>query len=218
MRGMIGSKSARAFLERSYKFKRTVVFQAAIQSGTNTALPGGGTLALSFALGNVYWQRSVQGGAVATGSIPVPAASELTNLFQQWKIDKVIIKAVPSRNMADYSDGIPVTPGYPTFSTLLSVVDYDDNDAPLTIGPLQECGDCTIRMMDKIHTYALKPKFVGVVTGAPGTTVAGPPTRGYLDCAQANIEHNGIKFGMIAEQSRYIDLYIDIYYTMRGSK
>lgn len=202
----------------TYKFKRTVVFQGALQSGTNTNAAGGGTLALSFSLGQVNWQRSVQAGAVASGNISVPASTELTNLFQQYKIDKVIIKAVPSRNSSDYGDGIPVIPGFPTFSTVLSVVDYDDNDAPTTIAPLQEHGDCSVKMMDRIHNYSLRPKFVGVVTGAPGTTVAGPPTRGFLDCAQPNIEHNGIKFGLVAEQNRFVDLYIDIYYIMRGSK
>lgn len=212
------TKAISSMVNRLYKFKRTVVFQGAITSGTNTSLPGGGTLALSFSLGNVYWEKAVQGGLTTTGNIAVPASSELTNLFQQWKIDKVVCKAVPSRSSADYSDGIPTVPGYPTFSTLLSVIDYDDNTAPTTIAPLQEHGDCRIEMMDKIKNYTVKPKFSGVVTGAPGTTVSGPPMRGFLDCAQPNIEHNGLKFGLVAEQNRWVDLYIDIYYTMRGSK
>lgn len=217
-RGLVKASSVKRMVDMTYKFKRTVVFQGALQSGTNTNAAGGGTLALSFSLGQVNWQRSIQGGAVANGNLTVPASSELTALFQQYKIDKVVIKAIPSRNSADYSDGVPVIPGLPTFSTVLSVIDYDDNDAPTTIAPLTEHGDCTIKMMDKIHNYVIKPKFVGVVTGAPGTTVAGPPTRGFLDCAQPNIEHNGIKFGLVAEQNRFIDMYIDIYYTMRGSK
>lgn len=212
------SRSIANFVNRTYKFKRTVVIQGALQSGTNTGLPGGGTVALSFSLGQVNMSRSIQGGAAANSNIAVPGVSEMTALFQQWKIDKVVVKIIPTRNSADIVDAIPVVPGYPTFPTLLTVIDYDDNDAPTTIAPLQEHGDCSIKMLDRIHSQTVKPKFTGVVTGAPGTTVAGPPMRGFLDCAQPNIEHNSVKFGFIAEQARFADLYVDIYYTMRGSK
>lgn len=217
-RGLASKSGLKAMLNKTYRFKRTVVIQGAIRSGVNTAAPGGGTVAMSFSLGQINYQRSEQGGAVQIFNVPVPAASELTALFQQWKIDKVVIKAVPSRNSADYQAGIPVNPGFPTFTTLLSVIDYDDNDTPLTVTPLQEHGDCRIDMMDRIKTYTLRPKFNAVVAAAPGTTSVGPPMRGFLDCAQPNIEHNGIKFSIIAEQARTVDLYVDIFYVMRGSK
>lgn len=201
-----------------YRFKRTVFIQGALQSGTNTALPGGGTLGLSFSLGQVNVTSAIQGTSQAVYNVAVPGNTEFTNLFQQYKIEKVRIKLVPSRNMATYDNGIPVTPGFPVFTTCLQVIDYDDNTAPTTVAPLQEHSECKIMMMDGIKSTTLYPKFIGVVTGAPGTTVAGPTARGFLDCSQPNIEHNGIKFGLIAEQSRSVDVYCEIFYAMKGSK
>lgn len=216
-RGMIRNSQIKTMQNRTYKFKRTIVFEGALQGGV-AGLPGGCTLALSFSLGQVNWSRSIQGGAAATGNISVPASTEMTNLFQQYKIDKVTVRVVPARPDADIASTLPTLPLLPGFPTLLAVTDYDDNDAPTTVAPLQECGDCTIKMLDSIKNYTVYPKFVGVVTGAPGTTVAGPPMRGFLDCAQPNIEHNGIKFGFISQPFTYASLYIDVFYTMRGSK
>lgn len=216
-RGLVKRGSVKKMVERTYKFKRTVVIEGLLQSGS-AALPGGCVVGLSFSLGQINFNRSIQGGAVTSTNVAVPGVAEMTSLFQQYKVTKAVIKIVPSRPDGDLATGIPVSPLIAGFPTLLSVTDYDDNDATTTVAPLQECGDCRITMLDGIKTYTVKPKFVGVVTGAPGTTVAGPPTTGFLDCAQANIEHNGVKFGLIAQANYAASAYIDVYYTMRGSK
>lgn len=216
-RGLVKRSSVKKMVERLYKFKRTVVIEGLLQSGT-AAAPGGCVVGLSFSLGQINFNRSIQGGAAASINVAVPGVSEMTALFQQYKVTKAVVKIVPSRPDADLASGIPVSPLIAGFPTLLSVTDYDDNEATTTVAPLQECGDCRITMLDGIKTFTVKPKFVGVVTGAPSTTVAGPPTTGFLDCAQPNIEHNGIKFGLIAQANYAASAYIDIYYTMRGSK
>lgn len=212
------SKSNRAMLEKTYVFKRTVLIQGLLQSGVNSALPGGCVVGLSVSLDTINVNRSVQGAASVSTNYSVPGASDMTNLFQQYKIDKFKIRIVPSRPDADIASTIPTLPLIPGFPTLITVTDYDDNNATTSVAPLQECGDNRIDMLDKMKTFTVRPKFVGVVTGAPGTTVAGPPMRGFLDVAQPSIEHNAIKFGYIAQAFSYADAYVDIYYTMRGSK
>lgn len=216
-KGMI-SKTNAAMLNKTYVFKRTVLIQGLLQSGVNAALPGGCTVGLSVSLDQVNYNRSIQGGASVATNIAVPGASDMTNLFQQYKIDKFKVRLVPARPDADIASTIPVLPLLPGFPTVISVTDYDDNNATTSVQPLQEHGDNRITMLDKMATYTVRPKFVGVVTGAPGTTVAGPPMRGFLDCAQASIEHNAIKFGFVAQAFSFVDAYVDIYYTMRGSK
>lgn len=216
-RGMTSRRAITNMVNRTYRFKRTVVIEGLLQSGT-AALPGGCVVGMSFSLGQINVNRSIQNGAVTVINTAVPAVTEMQNLFQQWKIEKVIVRIVPSRPDADIASGIPVSPLIASFPTLLSVTDYDDNNATTTVAPLQEHGDCKITMLDGIKSFAVVPKFVGVVTGAPGTTVAGPPTRGYLDCEQPNIEHNGIKFGLISQANYAASAYIDIFYTMRGTK
>lgn len=116
----------------------------------------------------------------------VQSASDFTNLYDQYRIDKVSVKIIPLSDSATAQSS-----GY--LPTLYWCPDYDDSVRPATESEVrQKQGVRTLRL-DKPKTITInKPK---ALLSAPitGTTVSAVQSNGWINCSESLVIHNGLK-------------------------
>jgi len=163
--------------------------------GTGWQGSGAANINWGFSLGNVFGFRN----GVFQYLIPVPQSSELQALFDYYMIKNVKMTMFFSKTDADFSSGTGVA-----MPILHICNDFDDIAESMTIDSMmQRLGNRTIQFdsgnSNGIRQY-VKPVISSVVvatdvtTGALASSNSGIPTGStWLDCADSNIVHNGIK-------------------------
>lgn len=178
---------------RTASFWRTVSTSIVIQEAGGFAATSP-SLNWGFSLGNVYgWL----GGAFVY-AIPVPNATEFSALFDTYKINAVRMKMFFTNNNSSVNS--PNT-GLP----LIHVAnDFDDVTEFMTVSSICERAGVRHLQFDAVNHTGLNhwvkpvPKDLTVstdpATGAVTTTTNGIPYTGkWLDTANSQIVHNGIK-------------------------
>lgn len=123
--------------------------------------------------------------------------TEYTNLFDQYKLNKVVVKIIPYSNSVDSPAGsysVPVAP------FLHWCIDKDDS-APFTadvsgIESMQERKNYKmIRLADKGVSIVIRPCTLGYMDAAGAITPASVdnPIK-WIDCAHPEVDHFGLKF------------------------
>jgi len=118
----------------------------------------------------------------------VPNYTEFTNLFDEYRISKVILTFVP-QCMTTTSNPIYTT------SWLIYVVDKDDASTPTSYTSLQEYPKHKVLSANRRFYVSFRPRFSTEVYASPATTGYGSRT-GWLDCSNAGIPHYGFKLAM----------------------
>jgi hypothetical protein len=124
----------------------------------------------------------------------LPSSSELTTLFDQYRISWVELDIIPEWNMAytAFSSGNGTMGGW-----FHSAVDYDDNAAPtasqvgitqLAQYPSYKCLPITSHMR-----LAFKPRVALAAYAASAFSSYASATDQWIDCASAAVEHYGFK-------------------------
>jgi len=181
---------------------RTVTFwrktEISIALGQTTGFGAlGNNVNWGFALGRII--GFVNG--VFTYSIQVPSASDFQSLFDYYKINAVKMQMFFTKN----TDPITSTTGGSHGIPLLIIAnDFDDIAEPMTLSLMNERVGSRHVQFDSQNakgiTHYIKPKPTSVIvstdvsTGASAASNAGVIFGSqWLDCAQSNIVHNGIK-------------------------
>jgi len=141
------------------------------------------------------------GGSMRFQLADVINTIDFTALFDRYKLNKVVVSIMPLMNTghAIISSGTGNTQSS-ILPTLVTAIDYDDSVVPTLADELLERSNCkSYRMGDKVINITIKnPKMLlAVQEGDPGavTTVnAVTKSASYLDCAQDEINHYGLKF------------------------
>lgn len=210
--GIMARRGMTGITSRVHAFKR-VCQPIAITSFTAGSIPavtnGTGTGAFNYlnigsqSLGFIL--NTLQfGGAMSFALTQCANFADLTQLFDNYRIKKVILRFDYSMNSAPSS-----STGAPGVNTVTSQAvplihitpDFDDNSLPTTrVDVLQNSYTKTYRL-DKSFSMALTPRAQTVVTsGAAGqpssaTAVGGLLAAGtWLDCSSPAIPHFGVKF------------------------
>jgi len=127
----------------------------------------------------------------------VPNPSEFTNLFDSYKIDKVVVKfqAVGVQQISsEYSNGAGAVSYQPRTYT---AVDYDDDTVPTALTELTQYSNCKQRLAGRNFSITIRPKVaVQVYRSAVLTAYANPDKTVKLDCAYSDVPHFGLKFAM----------------------
>lgn len=179
---------------------RTVTFwrKTEINAGLNQSTgfsTFGNNVNFGFALGRII---GFVNGAF-TYAPTVSGASEFQALFDYYKINAVKLQMFFSKTVSELST--TATSGMPL---LLIANDFDDIQETMTLSSMSEKVGCRHVQFDASSqrgiTHYIKPKPNSVVvqtdvsTGALSTANAGVTFGSqWLDCAQSNIVHNGIK-------------------------
>lgn len=123
----------------------------------------------------------------------LPNVSDITNLFDYYKIVGVKLKWIYTHNS---SEAGAVGYGLPN---LVYTIDYDDANLPANEDALLERNTTRIKRMDKPITLYLKPKINneiynnGVVSGYALSKGQVP----YIDTSNASVSHFGVKYGIV---------------------
>lgn len=168
-----------------------------------------------------YFKRtySVQGWLVAPagtdtfGAIQftlnqLPNYTEFAQLYDQYKIKGVKVKLVPKYNSVDISS--------PGSTQLLTVLDYDDANAPTAVNDLLQYQNMKMTTSNRIHSRYLVPRCNTEVSNATLGAASAPKVQ-WIDCGYPTVLHHGIKYGVIAPaQDTKFDLYVTYYLAFKN--
>lgn len=150
-----------------HHFKRTVIL-----TGINTAIT------TTFGVQNFSLNQ-------------LPDFTEFQNLYDQFRINKVVWKLVPNVNSAE-SGAAQKLP------QVHSVCDYNDSTAPTTLDELVQYNNYRMTMGSRIHNRKLTPAFLDNVYVTGATQRAGNPNyKQWLSTSNStDVPHHGIKYAI----------------------
>lgn len=121
----------------------------------------------------------------------LPSYTEMTALFDQYKIDEVSMHFISQAGGAcgPYSLSTP---------DLILAVDLDDNNVPTAVNDLLQYENCQIQHANRDKHLTLKPRFATAAYSGAFTSYAN--NAGWIDCASPSVQHYGVK-GCITQDS-----------------
>lgn len=142
-------------------------------------------------------------GAIQFALVDLPGFTDFTNLYDQYRFNKVVWKLIPKISEASLNAG---SNSNANLQQIHSVLDYDDNTAPTSINQLVQYQSHRMTRGSQIHSRVLVPKCQMSVSGA----AAAPKAKQWLDCDQTSLVHRGIKFIVPAAATPGTTLYYDL--------
>jgi hypothetical protein len=154
-----------------------------LSTGWQSKGPG---LGFSFRLNEIVMQYSDGSGITkAFGGV-----TELTALFDQWRIAKVECKIIYSAS--NYSQQSTLTSNM-ALPVIHIVTDYDDREVDNANFNAQEYPQCRTVRLGPIHRHTFIPRVKGYVQGSTVTRAALNQQSSWYDCALMDIDHYGMK-------------------------
>lgn len=144
----------------------------------------------------------------------LPNYTEFTNLFDQYRINKIVVKFIPNHNSSDVSVGTQVISNFNT------VIDPTDATAPTSGAELYEYQNWRLTRGISAHTRVFTPASLDVVATAT-TASANPTWKQWLATSSPDVKHYGLKY--YAEPSNangdtYWFPYITMYFSCKSTK
>jgi hypothetical protein len=125
--------------------------------------------------------------------------SSWTTLFDQYRINKVVVEFIPVQTQAmvkQFDDTTTVGAGVNLIPRFTSCIDLDDSVNPTDFNVVfQRPNSRTVPATEKV-TYTFTPTRLGMVYRSSSQTgyVIDSDTRKFVDCAQNDVPHYGIKY------------------------
>lgn len=126
-------------------------------------------------------------GAYSFTLSQLPNYTEFTNLYDQYRINKILIKFVPNVNSADVAAAATIA----QFNTVL-----DFNDAT-PLGSLNACfeyGNWRMSRGTQIHTRIFRPSTLDATSTSGAITATNPTWRQWISTANSDVPHFGLKY------------------------
>lgn len=140
----------------------------------------------------------------------LPNSTEFTNLYDEYKIQKVVLTFIPGRNINTFSTN-------QLFGQIAYVVDHDDAAVPTSSSTLFQYPSCKIKSVRSQFSVTINPKLASSVYN--GLTDAYSARSQYVDCAYADVPHYGFKYYMspsgVSSTISY-DIYARYYVSFKG--
>lgn len=209
--GMLNSNST------VYPFKRTTSVKWTMNTST-------GFGALGFGLGINYSLAAINTSSTGGGSTNanLPNSAEFQALFDQYRINKVVLKIYFSNNTSTTASSTSFLP------TMYVCNDNDNSVAPSTLGELQQRPESKLWQLgtngntNNIRTITVYPNAVQAqYTGTAFTSFGDTPRKNWLDCAYPAIPMYGTKIWWDTDNTSnqaigFLTIVADIYYDFRG--
>lgn len=157
-------------------FKRTFTFGARNSAVTNTLYDTLNNIAIPFALNDL------------------PNASEFVNLFDQYRILKVVVKARPY--LAENNTTISSITNANVTPYVHVVTDYDDATPLSVVADYQQYQNYSRHSMGRGFTRVIYPAVAIAMYQTAVSTGYGNKRKQWIDCANSTVPHYGIKFGI----------------------
>lgn len=123
----------------------------------------------------------------------LPAASEFTNLYDQYKISGIRVNCQPllTEGIASAVSGSTLIYGFPKFS---SVIDFDDTFTPVNEDVLLQYGSLKQTGAFKEHKRYFKPRVRGAALDSGAVVAAATSLKApWIDMSNPNVPHYGVK-------------------------
>lgn len=150
-------------------------------------------------------------GAYAPALSNMPNYTEFTALFDMYRINKVVVKFVPSFTGSDANPAATAN----ALPNLYSVTDNDDNATPANLDELLQYPGLKLTRANQIHTRVFTP-CVGV--DAAGITGIAPKYKQWINCSSPSIVHYGMKYWLdaIASTTGKYRIFITMYFSCKA--
>lgn len=173
-RGMLGRPRPNVY---HFKRKYFVVDAFAVTTGTDFKL------GVNFALSNL------------------PTFTDFTNLYDMYRINKIVYKIIPKYSQANLSGGLNAN-----LQQIHSAIDYDDTVAPVSISDLTQYQTHRMTRGNGIHTRVLVPK----VNLSINNFADAPKAKQWIDCDDSTVLHRGLKLYIPAPLGADITVSYDV--------
>lgn len=123
----------------------------------------------------------------------LPAYTEFTDLYDQYKINGISVKIQPlvTEGLASPLSGSPFVYGFPKLST---VIDYDDTNIPANENVMLQYGSLKMTGSFKEHKRYFKPKVrIAALDAGAAVTANQVKAAGWIDTGAPAVPHYGLK-------------------------
>lgn len=194
-----------AALSRVHAFKRVGDMMNIAPSNTSTTptvLNGTGSGAFPYLQVGAQQALGITGVASFGGAFTFQLSqcanvNDITNLFDNYRIAKVVLRFDYTANQAPSGAG-GASGGVLAVPLLHICPDYDDNSIPTARTSVLENGYVRTVRLDRPFTMTLTPRGQNVVATGVGTSTVGVgglmPVGAWLDTSVTNTPHFGVKF------------------------
>lgn len=153
------------------------------------------------------------GGEGAYTINSLPSATEITNLFDQYRIRGFKLTWVPTQSVLEMGTAAQAIP------RLTYVIDQDGGGgSPINENELLEYGNAKIVNLDKPYSVFYRPRAL-LYAGASGGFNTLAPRDAWIDMNSASLPHYGIRTWMSTIPSNMtITLYVRIYFECKYTR
>jgi len=117
----------------------------------------------------------------------VPGSSDFTNLFDQYRIRKVVLQFKANQQSFTSSTGSSAVTNIPT--RIVTAIDYDDSVAPTSLNELREYNTAQVNTMVESFTREIRPAVSIMAYEGVGST-------GWISTNDPGVPHYGIKWAV----------------------
>jgi len=122
-----------------------------------------------------------------------PGYSELTALFDRYRLTKVQLTFIYGKNSANITQ--TTTAGANTnLPCLYTAIDLDDDSAPANIDELLEYETCHVDRLDKIVKRTVYPRIATAAYSGAFTSYANMDPSTWIDCNSDGVRYYGLKY------------------------
>lgn len=174
----------------------------------------------------MYSPTAIQSGSLFTDAIAgfrlnqLPDYTELTALYDQYRVDKLVFHFIPNVNEINYDVN------QQDVGTLLTAVDFDGGATGLTIGQFLSYESCEVTPHCHKKVLTIKPRAELAAVDAAGTTISsGLPNNPniWYDCSNVNLQFNGVRYAITPESGStgyhiWYTLWIEAFVTFKNTR
>lgn len=177
------------------------------------------------ALNTYHFKRTFAGSPVSSSTSPVfgaytlqfsnlPNNSDFTNLFDMYRINKIVVKWVPNHDASE----IGSTKGIPDFH---SVLDFTDGNAPTSLNEMYEYQSWRMTRGTRIHTRSFIPSVLIDALEITPNQASAPKFKQWISTAQTDVAFLGVKYAVgatTASADVSFTPYVTYYYSCKSVK
>lgn len=220
-RGTRGRPSSRNVI---YRFVRSVYQSNALDVGSTGSECSVG-IAVS-GLETIVVDRTNGVGTTTAYNIAIPGASDFPNLFDEYRIKKVVVKFIPRvtesgndsyANVPAAAGGVSATTQAVIFPNMMTSTD-DDSGIALNRATLSQYQNQKLALFDKILTYTFYPKLqTDAILGASTFNQRAVVNRNtWIDTATGSARYLGFHANMKAYPYATCDMQVSVHYEFKG--
>jgi len=176
-------------------------------------------------------RRMYNFGAIASSSVfgdglaffilqSLPDYTEFTALYDQYRVDKLVVHFIPNANVIDHSSSNLDS------GTLLTAVDFDGGATGLTLTQFLSYESSQIHAHCVPAKITIQPRAELAAVNTGGTTVSsGLPNNAniWYDCSNTTVPFYGVRYATTAEAAAtgyhtYYNIWVEAFVTFKSTR